>query len=200
YRYRLTAENSCGDALETEWHQLVQLSGTNNDGAGPIQLSWTAYEGWPVDRYEIWRQTERGEWTLLETVPGGQLDYVREDILAGLIHRYQIRAWQADGTYHSWSNRIELRFAHPITVSNVFTPNGDGINETFFIRNLELYPDHQLDVYDRWGRRVYTAAPYQNNWDGEGLKAGTYYYSFRVQSTEIDEIPEAKIGWVTVLR
>lgn len=194
YRYRLTGRNSCGDTLRSDWHQLIQLSGDDNAEEGPIVLNWTPYSGWPVQRYEVWRQTERSDWTLLDTLPAGQLSYTVEDLLVGLEHRYRLRGLQADGPYHSWSNPIEFRYVHPITVSNVFTPNGDGINEVFFIKNLELYPDHQLDIFDRWGRKVFTAAPYLNDWEAEGVKAGTYYYSLRVRETGDQK------GWVVVLR
>ncbi|MEO1448323.1 MAG: gliding motility-associated C-terminal domain-containing protein [Bacteroidota bacterium] len=194
YRYRLTGLNSCGDMLRSNWHQLIQLRGTDNDGAGPIELTWTAYAGWPVQRYEVWRQTERSAWALLDTLPPGQLSYTVEDLKAGLEHRYQVRGVQANGPYHSWSNPIEFFYAHPIRIPNVFTPNGDGIHDTFVIENLELYPDHQLDIFDRWGRKVFTASPYQNDWGAEGVKAGTYYYRLRVKETGVQK------GGVAVLR
>ena len=67
---------------------------------------------------------------------------------------------------------------------NVVTPNGDGINDRFVIRNLlweDCYPKNELFIFNRWGERVF----YKENisedgdfWNPEGLPAGTYYFRF----------------------
>ncbi len=44
-----------------------------------------------------------------------------------------------------------------IVVYEIITPNGDGQNDTWVINGIEFYPDATVDVYDRWGRRVYYA-------------------------------------------
>jgi gliding motility-associated-like protein len=66
---------------------------------------------------------------------------------------------------------------HPV---NLFTPNGDGKNEVFFVKNLDLYEDCNLTIYNRWGNEVYSAKPYLNDWDGSfngnRLPEATYYY------------------------
>jgi gliding motility-associated-like protein len=67
---------------------------------------------------------------------------------------------------------------------NIFTPNGDGVNEAFIVPCLldtGLYPDSQLSVFNRWGDEVYNSPrPYPNNWagtfNGEDLPADTYFY------------------------
>ena len=63
---------------------------------------------------------------------------------------------------------------------NTFTPNGDGINDTWFIGNLHLYPNNSLTVFNRYGKQVYFAQPYSNLWDGtqlgSNLPDATYYY------------------------
>gem|GEM_PF-6287439 len=61
------------------------------------------------------------------------------------------------------------------------SPNGDNLNDQFVIDNLfVLYPNHSLTIISRWGEEVFSAAPYQNNFDGtyEGkdLPDGTYFY------------------------
>lgn len=69
-------------------------------------------------------------------------------------------------------------------VSKGFTPNGDGINDTWEINNIHSYPNAIVRVYSRWGREVFTAEKgYQNDWDGyyanneEPLPEGSYYYT-----------------------
>ncbi|RDC57486.1 gliding motility-associated C-terminal domain-containing protein [Pedobacter chinensis] len=65
-------------------------------------------------------------------------------------------------------------------VNNILTPNGDGKNDFFFINGLEKYPANKLTIFDRGGRKLYSTANYQNNWDGyfngKPLMEDTYYY------------------------
>jgi len=63
-----------------------------------------------------------------------------------------------------------------LDVPSVFTPNGDGKNDTFTIPNIQSFPGSQLYIYNRWGNEVYRSTDYQNNWTGAGLSEGTYYY------------------------
>ncbi|MFT5245565.1 MAG: gliding motility-associated-like protein [Flavobacteriales bacterium] len=72
-----------------------------------------------------------------------------------------------------------------IEVPDAFSPNGDGINDVFEIPNLFKYPENSIKIFNRWGMEVYSAAPYQENWDGrsshgsiigEELPVSTYYY------------------------
>lgn len=70
----------------------------------------------------------------------------------------------------------------PIIPTTVITPNGDGKNDTWYIQYIENYPGCRIDVYDRWGQRVYNTVGYTNAnpWDGtnRGMKlpAGAYYF------------------------
>lgn len=59
---------------------------------------------------------------------------------------------------------------------NVFTPNGDGVNDKFVIENLDTYLESRLVIYNRWGKKIYDKNNYQNDWDGEGAADGVYYY------------------------
>lgn len=74
-------------------------------------------------------------------------------------------------------------------ISQGFSPNGDGNNETWYIRGTECFPNNEVAVYNRWGSLVYQVAGYDNvsrRWDGQtqggalagnrGLPFGTYYY------------------------
>lgn len=73
----------------------------------------------------------------------------------------------------------------PIQVPNVFTPNGDGSNDVFAIKNL---PSHtEVIILNRWGNQVFKASNYQNNWDGKDqsgktLSEGVYGYVYTLQN------------------
>jgi gliding motility-associated-like protein/uncharacterized repeat protein (TIGR01451 family) len=71
-------------------------------------------------------------------------------------------------------------------IPNGFSPNGDGINDTFVIRGIGNYPDNEFVIFNRWGNKVFEANPYQNTWNGKSmfgltvggndLPVGTYFY------------------------
>lgn len=67
---------------------------------------------------------------------------------------------------------------------NVVSPNGDGINDRFVIKNLVNgmgYPINQLDIYNKWGVRVYhmeNISRDEDFWDPQNMPAGTYFYRF----------------------
>ncbi len=65
-----------------------------------------------------------------------------------------------------------------VNIPNVFTPNGDDINDQFYIENLYMHPNSNLKIYNRWGRLVYENKNYDNSWNGNKLSDGTYYYVF----------------------
>jgi gliding motility-associated-like protein len=70
-------------------------------------------------------------------------------------------------------------------IPQIFTPNGDGKNDPFYIPGLDAYPKNKLQIFNRWGNIVYEAAPYQNDWNGTPNKSsmgtgklpvGAYFY------------------------
>ena len=71
---------------------------------------------------------------------------------------------------------------------NVLTPNGDMVNDLFFIANL---PDNtEVTILNRWGNIVFSSTNYQNNWDGKDISGkelveGVYTYRFKTQDGKI---------------
>ena len=67
-----------------------------------------------------------------------------------------------------------------IWAPNTFTPNGDGENDVWNIRNLDDYPGAVIDIYNRYGTKVFSSVGYSTSWNGryggEDLPVGTYYY------------------------
>ena len=73
-------------------------------------------------------------------------------------------------------------------VNNLITPNGDNINDEWFIENIEKYPAAEVFIYTSSGTEVYHAAPYLNDWKGtykgQKLPDGTYYYVIKFSDNE----------------
>ncbi len=59
---------------------------------------------------------------------------------------------------------------------NVFTPNGDGVNDIFRIPGSEALRDFNCVIYNRWGRKVFEWTDPYSGWDGSGFSDGVYYY------------------------
>jgi len=76
--------------------------------------------------------------------------------------------------------------------TNVFTPNGDGMNDYFTLFNLDDYPAPSLKIYNRWGVLVYENDAYENDWDGGDLKEGTYFYIVEPKSNKFEYEPSSK--------
>ena len=73
---------------------------------------------------------------------------------------------------------VEDRFKTP----NVITPNGDGLNDYFVVENLEYLLECRIEVYNRWGERVYSNEHYDNKWAAEDLPDGVYFYVVKYTS------------------
>jgi gliding motility-associated-like protein len=78
------------------------------------------------------------------------------------------------------SDEIFIKVLKSPEVPNAFSPNGDGINDTWRIKYLESYPGATIQVFNRYGQRVFYSAGYDVEWDGningKPLPVGTYYY------------------------
>ena len=71
-----------------------------------------------------------------------------------------------------------------LEVFNGVTPNGDGNNDFFYLKNIDQYPNNRVTIYNRWGQQLYDETGYDNinkKWAGTTLNnnpapSGTYYY------------------------
>jgi len=95
-------------------------------------------------------------------------------------------------------SQFDVYYIEEDNIPNAFSPNGDGINDTWVIfrRVNERYPNNKLTIYNRYGVEVYSMSGYDNSFDGANLPAATYYYVFDygVSNKEIIK------GYVTIGR
>jgi gliding motility-associated-like protein len=80
----------------------------------------------------------------------------------------------------SASDFVNIKVLKPIGIPNAFSPNKDGVNDTWNLENLRDYPRCSVDVYNRYGQIVFSINGYTKPWDGtykgKDLPVGTYYY------------------------
>lgn len=82
-----------------------------------------------------------------------------------------------------------------LLIPDVFTPNGDGDNDTWEILGIHAHPDNTVTIYNRWGELVYYKESYDNEFNGRAnsrtylnkgdglLPTGTYYYMVKLYAT-----------------
>ncbi len=87
----------------------------------------------------------------------------------------------------------------PLTFFNGFSPDGDGKNDTWVIKNIDLFPDNELRIFNRWGDEVFKAKGYNlnNAWNGTNMNSGTYFYVLKVN---ISGAPKVYKGFITMLK
>jgi gliding motility-associated-like protein len=100
----------------------------------------------------------------------------------------------------SASDEVFVKVYDKIIIPNAFSPNGDGINDTWNIEPLDLFNDADLQVYNRYGQLVFRNIGYIKPWDGTRngtpVPVGTYYYILDLKIK--NEKPMT--GSVTILR
>ncbi len=90
-----------------------------------------------------------------------------------------------------------------LVIYNGFSPNEDGYNDYFRIKNIELYPENTLTIFNRWGNMVYQTKGYRNSrpwkaiYKNTYLPDGSYFYILEVK---IDGKQERFTGFVEVRR
>ncbi len=99
----------------------------------------------------------------------------------------------------SGSIKVTVSGRSNISVPNAFSPNGDGINDTWVITNLSVYPGATVDVFNRYGQPVFHSVNSNKAWDGtyngKPLPVGTYYYIIDLKNNE-----KKMAGSVTIFR
>jgi gliding motility-associated-like protein len=83
-----------------------------------------------------------------------------------------------------------------IFVPNIITPNSDGMNDAFYVVNLDRF-ENRVVIYNRWGTKVFDQENYQNDWDGDNQVDGTYFY---VITYIRDDEEQCRSGHVTLVK
>jgi len=86
-----------------------------------------------------------------------------------------------------------------ISIPNSFSPNGDGSNDLWAITGLNAYPQNTVEVFNRYGQRIFRSAGYSTSWDGtfngQPVPPATYYYIVNLKNGK-----KALSGSVTVVK
>lgn len=167
--------------------QAPIVSCTN--GSGPFQyvFVWMTVVG--ANSYEV---SEDGgvTWIPANAPSGNESHGVNMTIL-----NFQVRAI---GSGFCAVGLLSDPIGCEVTVGNIFTPNGDGKNDFFELKNIEQYPNNRVKIVNRWGKKIYDQGGYNNstkNFDGKNLPEGIYFYMI-----DLGNGLKTKSGTVTISR
>ncbi len=120
---------------------------------------------------------------------------------------YTVAVVDANGCVGSSSSYVTVSSSGEcLFIPNLVTPNLDGLNDTWEINGIDKYPNAEVEIYNRWGNLVYSASPYNNDWDATVNKGatidskdgkvpvGTYFYIINLNE---DDYPPYK-GYIEV--
>jgi gliding motility-associated-like protein len=112
---------------------------------------------------------------------------------------YTLHAVSKEGCGTS-TDDVEVQPFDKVIIPNAFSPNNDGVNDTWFIEPLYIFQDCKVEVYNRFGALVYRSNGYGTPWNGtkngQPLPTGTYYYFIDIKIP--GKLPYT--GSVTILR
>ena len=169
-QYTFTSNNGCKDSASQNIivvaNPLIQL---------PAQLFVLAGGSAPLN------PVITGSATIFNWSPGTYLNTVTaaNPVTKPLSNiSYKFIASTTGGCSDSANINIVLLVAPKIP--NAFSPNGDGVNDLWNIESLSSYPGSTLEVFDRYGNKVFSSIGYSKPWDGtyngSKLPSGVYYY------------------------
>jgi gliding motility-associated-like protein len=140
------------------------------DGSSIVSWSWSV-DGEPTAQGEVW---------VWEDLPPGD-------------HSIVLTVTTSDGCSDSYS-MIYSVIPDAIVIPNVFTPNGDGVNDQFIVEHLRYFK-HEMMIYNRWGQAVHGPLDNAAPWSGQDHPDGTYYYVIRLSASGLEYT-----GHITLLR
>lgn len=204
YCYVVVVRDRCGH-VSANSNRACTIVLNGNSIPFAHDLWWNEYKIWEngVQEYMLYRCVDTGSLALYATLNGDDLSY-HDDTLnydwGG--YWYEVKAIEKAGFNEtSRSNRIYLIQPPLLHVPNAFTPNGDHLNELWGIVPVFVKTYH-LQVYNRWGERVYESTEKKVLWDGfyRGQQAANNVYIYTITYTGWDHSRHHVKGTVTVLK
>lgn len=189
YHYKLDA-NNCADTIS----QTAVVGIKPKVSAGPSQVilkgGQTTLQGSATGGTNIvyaWTPIANlNDYTVLNPVASPATDTY-----------YTLKATNGDGCFDTSGTLVKV-LQFPV-VPNAFSPNNDGINDTWQISYISSYPDCKVQVFNRYGQQVFVSTGYTKPWDGlhhgDPAPVGTYYYIITSA-----HLPVPLSGSVTLLR
>ena len=184
--FNVSVPDAIDDSAETKMEEPVTINIIDNDNNYGVGFENSSIEIIDSPAYGTVTIMPDGK-VVYQPTPG--VKYAGEDTFT-----YRVR-----DNNGNWTNVATVTInISGLFIPNVITPDGDGKNDTFEIVGLEQYDRTEVIIHNRWGNEVYKSFEYQNNFTGEGLNEGTYYYLISLSKN--GQNPETYQGWIFIKR
>jgi gliding motility-associated-like protein len=190
--------NTCNEIFYSNPQQVIILDGIEDVVESAISLNWNINKYWESDdlEHEIWfSENGKSNWKMVAKTEKNDFDFPLNGLT--LIHFFRVYEHNKSRNTGSWSNTVKVEVEGKLLIPDVFTPNGDGINDEWEIRNIQFHPFQQAVIYNRHGQVIYECKNEFIPWDGRingEIIQGTYLYQITFDSKNV------KYGQVTVLK
>ena len=185
-----TAKNPTHFYSQAGTYQVTMTASFNDscqDSAVPFSLKVT---GNPVVTIEFSRDTVMHQGDTLIASVNGTYDSVKWStkaktytILITKAGYYSVEVFDKSCSGQAGFNVTVTEPGPEPVIANLFTPNGDGLNDKWEILNLSDFKPCEVNVFNRYGIKVFSSSNYNNDWDGtfngKKLENDTYYYFVR---------------------
>ncbi len=214
YLYKVRAMDTCKvwTPFSNHGKTIVLKVGYNHETFQP-ELAWSSYGFWNegVDYYLVERQQPDGRFmTIARTMTRYDTTYNDEVAIEQCDPFYCYRVTAVRGQPASYPDSTHDVISHSnvncagvqstVFAPNAFTLNRDGLNETFKPRGMFL-KKYELNIYNRWGERLFTTTECLKGWDGRYLdkqcQSGTYLYI--INAVGADDVVHTLKGTVHLL-
>ena len=197
YQYRIEALDHCNTpsanyGFSSSVHLKAEASQQN------IDLAWESAKDWSrdVSSYKVQVKKQGAGFETIASVPGDQTAYQDQNLSSrtDTTPTYRVKAYKANGQ----TSTSNLASATSVTlyVPNAFTPNQDGLNESFKVEGQTLeyatgrgFQSFSMEIYNQWGEKIFETSDPTQGWDGTGrngeqLSSGTFIYQVTARTQQ----------------
>ena len=204
FEYRVVGTDLCGNEKISDVHTNVLLTGVQDEDDFSIILNFTEYLGWDngVQQYELHKSVNADQFLKFDKVVSQGSSIFVDGNSTDYRQCFRIKAIEdGGGNTSSWSNEICFFFSPNVYVPTAFTPNKDGINETFHPVSVAVQ-DYHLQIFNRWGQRVFETRDQSASWDGtfDDVLSPAGVYMYVIEFTDYRKQVFQKSGTIHLMR
>lgn len=167
YCYSISYTNACdltSEASPSICPILLRMEGNPSEKEGTLYFDWTAFQGEPTSNYTF-EQTDSIGKEPFDTQRVSSSGTYAMDIASQEYQTIYIRVRADLGDSVTYSNPIRIDFRSFINFPNVFTPNGDNLNDTYGVES-KFIKEFEMIIFNRWGEGVFQTNDITARWDG----------------------------------
>jgi gliding motility-associated-like protein len=204
------SQRSCAQPIDNMPPCVPYLQG--NTDCKSIYMQWAFADTCNMSdaskTYIYYKSNLASDYSLLDSIPYPNTAHTLTN-LPSIVGCFLLRVTDTNGNTSDYSNELcfDVNMCNAYRLPNVFTPNGDGINDFFMPFQYDFVESISMHIYNRWGRLVFKTTNPDILWDGTNQFTkqvcvdGVYYYVCDVKEYTLDGIKTRRLnGSITIFR